>query len=155
MADPMRQPTSIDWVLATDAGGAVWVGQPSPHYDPYEGAYLHSMPGARGFEVSLGSFTTTGDATDADEAKRCAEAAFRALIDLNNRLSAPRVDLSVLSAREREIAETLRTGRRPHEIAAVLRISHHTVRTHLKQVYRKLGIRSQVALVAAMGGHRG
>lgn len=54
--------------------------------------------------------------------------------------------LAVLSPREREVAVLVADDRSDAEIAALLRISPHTVGQHLKSVYRKLGVRSRVGL---------
>lgn len=55
-----------------------------------------------------------------------------------------------LSAREKEIVEALGTGRRVKDIAQDLVISTHTVRNHLKAIYRKLNVRSQFELISLM-----
>ena len=55
--------------------------------------------------------------------------------------------LSRLSARERQIVELLLASRRVPGIATTLGISPHTVRNHLKAVFRKLGVHSQEALL--------
>lgn len=55
-----------------------------------------------------------------------------------------------LSVREREIVEKLATGRRVKDIAGELFISTHTVRNHLKAIYRKLNVRSQLDLLSLM-----
>lgn len=57
-----------------------------------------------------------------------------------------------LSPREREIVEHLSHGRRVLEIAAALEISPNTVRNHLKSVFRKLGVSSQVQLLSLLAG---
>jgi DNA-binding NarL/FixJ family response regulator len=66
--------------------------------------------------------------------------------------------LGHLSARERQIVELLLASRRVPGIASALGISPHTVRNHLKAVFRKLGVHSQEALLerlreAAVEGH--
>ena len=58
-----------------------------------------------------------------------------------------------LSSREREIVEALGTGRRVKDIAQDLVISTHTVRNHLKAIYRKLNVRSQFELISLMARH--
>jgi DNA-binding NarL/FixJ family response regulator len=55
--------------------------------------------------------------------------------------------LAQLSSRERQIVELLLASRRVPGIAATLGISPHTVRNHLKAVFRKLGVHSQEALL--------
>lgn len=55
--------------------------------------------------------------------------------------------LGHLSARERQIVELLLASRRVPGIAGTLGISPHTVRNHLKAVFRKLGVHSQEALL--------
>ncbi len=60
-----------------------------------------------------------------------------------------------LSAREREIVEHLSGGRRVPEIATTLGISPNTVRNHLKSVFRKLGVSSQVELLSLLAGGSG
>lgn len=58
-----------------------------------------------------------------------------------------------LSARENEIVQALAAGRRVKEIAQDLVISTHTVRNHLKAIYRKLNVRSQFELISLMARH--
>ena len=64
------------------------------------------------------------------------------------------VDLSGVSQRELEVVGALKRGLRLSQIARSLGISAHTARNHLKRVYRKLGVHSQVELlsVLASGG---
>ena len=54
---------------------------------------------------------------------------------------------STLTSREREIVEHLCAGQRVGSMAKSLYISEHTVRNHLKHVFRKLGVSSQSELV--------
>lgn len=63
-----------------------------------------------------------------------------------------RLSLADLSAREREIALLLIDGGCAKTISRTLAISPGTVRNHIKTVYRKLGIHSQVELMAAARG---
>ena len=62
---------------------------------------------------------------------------------------------SALSKREREIVRLVALGGTGREIADELQISHHTVRTHLRNSMRRVGARSRAHLVAkALGeGH--
>ncbi|MGE3276932.1 MAG: DNA-binding response regulator [Vicinamibacterales bacterium] len=52
-----------------------------------------------------------------------------------------------LSTREREVLGLLLANRRVPHIADRLFISQHTVRTHLKAIFRKLGVHSQAELI--------
>jgi DNA-binding CsgD family transcriptional regulator len=57
---------------------------------------------------------------------------------------------SQLSRRESEIAQHLIDGGNAKTISRGLAISPGTVRNHIKQIYRKLGVHSQVELLAAI-----
>ncbi len=54
----------------------------------------------------------------------------------------------VLSNRQREIVRLVALGGTASEIADELQISHHTVRTHLRNSMRRVGARSRAHLVA-------
>lgn len=62
----------------------------------------------------------------------------------------PKEHADRLSLRERQIVEALASGRRVKDIAQDLVISTHTVRNHLKAIYRKLNVRSQFELLSLM-----
>lgn len=62
------------------------------------------------------------------------------------------LSLADLSGRERQIALLLIDGGCAKTISRSLSISPGTVRNHIKSVYRKLGIHSQVELMAAARG---
>ncbi len=53
-----------------------------------------------------------------------------------------------LSRREREILLAVVEGKKPAEIARLFFISVHTARNHIKSLYRKLEVHSQVELIA-------
>ncbi|PKA40922.1 helix-turn-helix transcriptional regulator [Rhizobium sullae] len=63
--------------------------------------------------------------------------------ELNDRLSAK----EQLTAAELRIASSIAAGLSPREAARLHGISYETARTHLKNIYSKLGVNSQVALV--------
>jgi DNA-binding NarL/FixJ family response regulator len=67
----------------------------------------------------------------------------------------PRPRSRELTAREAEIVGLVARGATAHEIAEELHISHHTVRSHIRNAMDKLGARSLAHLVAkALGeGH--
>ncbi|HEX7479256.1 MAG TPA: response regulator [Polyangiales bacterium] len=64
---------------------------------------------------------------------------------IRTRLLGP--EFAVLSPREREVLALIAQGARTYDAAESLGISICTVRNHLKSVYRKVGVSSQVALV--------
>jgi DNA-binding NarL/FixJ family response regulator len=59
---------------------------------------------------------------------------------------------STLSQREKQIVAALAAGKDPKTIAQSLEISVHTVRSHLKTIYRKVGVRTQLELVTRVLG---
>jgi DNA-binding NarL/FixJ family response regulator len=61
------------------------------------------------------------------------------------------IDLKVLSPRQREIARLVSRGLRVPHVAGRLSLSPHTVRNHLKAIFRKLDVHSQAELVARFG----
>ena len=70
----------------------------------------------------------------------------------NGRTESPETPLEFdgidrLSPREMEVVRLLLQGHRVVSIASELGVSEHTVRNHLKSIFRKLGIHSQADLV--------
>jgi DNA-binding NarL/FixJ family response regulator len=57
----------------------------------------------------------------------------------------------LLTAREADVLEHLREGRSNAEIAIALHVSVETVRTHRRNIYRKLGVRTRRELAALVG----
>jgi DNA-binding NarL/FixJ family response regulator len=57
-----------------------------------------------------------------------------------------------LSERESEVLALITQGLRNHEIAESLYLSVDTVKSHVKAVYRKLGVRNRAAAVSAAFG---
>ena len=55
---------------------------------------------------------------------------------------------SELTARERDVLEALAEGRATEEIAKILCVSPHTIRSRVKTVLRKLGARNREHAVA-------
>jgi len=62
--------------------------------------------------------------------------------------AAPAEGPESLTPREREIVRLMALGQNGPEIAAELRVSYHTVRTHARNAMSKLGARSHAQLVA-------
>jgi DNA-binding CsgD family transcriptional regulator len=59
-----------------------------------------------------------------------------------------------LGRREREVADALRAGLAPRQIAEQLGISIETVRKHRTNIYRKLKITGIAQLIGTLGPHR-
>jgi DNA-binding CsgD family transcriptional regulator len=54
--------------------------------------------------------------------------------------------------REHEILRLIAADQSDKEVARALRMSHHTLRTHLSRLYRRHGVHSRAAAVAAWLG---
>ena len=67
--------------------------------------------------------------------------------------SPPADGLAVLTAREREVLESLATGSLYKEIAKRLGMSFDTVRTHLRKIYEKLHVHSRTEAVVKYLGN--
>jgi len=58
--------------------------------------------------------------------------------------------VEALTASERRVAELAAEGLTNREVAQALYLSENTIQTHLKSVFRKLGIRSRSQLTRAL-----
>ncbi|MBI5222788.1 helix-turn-helix transcriptional regulator [Candidatus Micrarchaeota archaeon] len=70
-----------------------------------------------------------------------------AIIEDNEIISEGRPIDSMLTRREKEILNGIAAGKTNEDIAEMLSISRHTVRTHIKNIYEKLHVHSKVAAV--------
>ena len=61
--------------------------------------------------------------------------------------------MAQLSAREQRIVQLLAEHYRPRSVAVELNISYHTVRNHLRRIFRKLNVSSQSELLRALAEH--
>jgi DNA-binding NarL/FixJ family response regulator len=69
------------------------------------------------------------------------------LDDFRSKLKA-RGGLETLTTREIEVVELFTQGFRTKAIAATLRISDYTVKAHMKNIYKKLGVQGRAAALA-------
>lgn len=65
----------------------------------------------------------------------------------------PEAELTLLSPRERDIARLLALGNTVSGMASSLELSPNTVRNHVKSIFGKLKVHSQVALVSRLSGY--
>jgi DNA-binding NarL/FixJ family response regulator len=66
-------------------------------------------------------------------------------------LELPKAIAELLSPREQQVLRAFRTTPRPAEVADSLHISPHTVKNHMKAIFRKLAVNSQAELLARLG----
>lgn len=64
----------------------------------------------------------------------------------------PEAALSALSPREREITRLIARGNAVGDVAAQLKLSPNTVRNHVKSIFSKLRVHSQLELVSKLTG---
>lgn len=83
-----------------------------------------------------------------DEWERFIDEASARLAALRNRLPENVKRLDELSEREREVCDQLLKGHSATEVGETLHISPHTVRNHMKAIFRKLGVSSQLELIS-------
>ncbi len=62
--------------------------------------------------------------------------------------------LTVLSPKEKEVAELICLGYTNRDIAKVMFISEHTVKDHTKKIYPKMGVHSRFELATLVSKHR-
>lgn len=66
----------------------------------------------------------------------------------------PKTDLSILTSRERLVAEAIAGGKSNKEAARDLAITERTVKAHLGAVFTKLGVRDRLQLVLLLSGKK-
>lgn len=79
-------------------------------------------------------------------------AATREVLQRSPNAPLPKVDLSVLSDREAQVARAVADGKSNKEVAAQLHISERTVKAHMGAIFDKLGVRDRVQLVLHLQG---
>ena len=72
---------------------------------------------------------------------------FKASVEKTAPVALDHEDLEWLSTRETEVLSLLMSGKRVPSIAEQLHISPHTVRNHLKSMFRKLEVKTQAELI--------
>lgn len=77
-------------------------------------------------------------------------AATRELLQHSPSAPSNKIDLSVLSDREAQVAKVVTEGKSNKEVAEQLHISERTVKAHLGAIFEKLGVRDRVQLVLRM-----
>jgi ATP/maltotriose-dependent transcriptional regulator MalT len=103
-------------------------------------------------EAAVAALLEAHSALDSLGAARRRDEAVRELRRLGHRVLRPArtTDGDPLTAREREIAELVASGRTNREIAEELVLSPRTIEAHLRSIYTKLEVRSRVELTRAI-----
>ncbi|MFI4990568.1 MAG: response regulator transcription factor [Solirubrobacterales bacterium] len=96
----------------------------------------------------ISCLSTDSSATDLCAAVRLAADGQALLAADVARQSAGVANYALLTPREREVLSCLFRGRRPAQIASELHIAPSTTQTHVKRIYRKLGVNSRAQLLA-------
>ncbi len=112
------------------------------------GASLRRRRHRRDARVLLRSALTAFEDLGAERRAEQAAAELAATGETAQRRGASR--LTVLTARERQIAELLAEGQTTRQVATVLFLSPKTVEYHLRHVYTKLGVRTRTDLSRAL-----
>jgi DNA-binding NarL/FixJ family response regulator len=110
----------------------------------------HAAGGDR--EAAVSALMTAQSAFAGFGAERRRNEAVRELRQLGHRVQRPAgaTEGDPLTAREREIAELVASGRTNREIAEQLVLSPRTIEAHLRSIYGKLEVRSRVELTRAI-----
>jgi DNA-binding NarL/FixJ family response regulator len=110
----------------------------------------HAAAGDR--EAAVSALRTAQSAFAGFAAERRRNDAVRELRQLGHRVQRPAsaTEGDPLTAREREIAELVASGRTNREIAEQLVLSPRTIEAHLRSIYGKLEVRSRVELTRAI-----
>ncbi|WP_205699558.1 response regulator transcription factor [Conexibacter sp. SYSU D00693] len=108
--------------------------------------------------LALGASACLGKAVQARDIRNAIHLASRGLQVVpqgasNGGAPATQAGPELLTPREADVLQLLRQGRSNAEIAQALTVSVETVRTHRRNIYRKLGVRTRREL-AALGQHR-
>ena len=74
------------------------------------------------------------------------------LVDSSSTEETPTNPLAVLSSREREIADFLARGATNRKIAGTLHISERTVKNHVANIFKKVGVKSRVQAALLVRG---
>jgi PAS domain S-box-containing protein len=121
-------------------------------------ACLSTFPDAAGFAFLVTPVSDT--AGSADLAQELQERLVRIAFEVQAARALPQTadlptvselpGLETLTTREVQILTELRAGRRGSDIARSLNLAQSTVRNHLASVYRKVGVDSQVGLLAVL-----
>ncbi len=110
-------------------------------YDRIYGAILAGAVGYLGKAYMTGALATSIREVHAGGSPMSSQIA-RKVIQAFHNIVKPQMPIGKLSDREQQILHILVTGRSYKEIASMLFISVETVRTHVRNIYRKLQIHS-------------
>ncbi len=100
--------------------------------------------------LALGATACLSKSSEARDVLHAIHLASRGLhvLPASEPADAPAPGPDILTQREAEVMELLRSGRSNAEIAQALHVSVETVRTHARRIYRKLGVKTRRELRA-------
>jgi DNA-binding CsgD family transcriptional regulator len=134
----LAQPRRARWAEAS----TLWCSHPDRPHLPFDRELLLPLPGPLGHSRRVRFVRERGrdfDATDRTLAAlvRPHLVAHLHTLDLASRGTPP------LTTRQRQLLELVADGLSNVQVARMLGISAHTVRTHLQQIYNRLGVASR------------
>lgn len=149
---PRRDPLTLEC-----CDGSTWApGAAGPPLPPLHGLSVHGHAESSSPLVSMCWFAGTQPARDRPLGvlRMLAPHLHLALARLRRRSlqTAQRQASHGLSMRQLQVLERLRLGKTNAEIALILATSEANVKYHLREIYRKLGVRNRTHAVSAAGG---
>jgi DNA-binding CsgD family transcriptional regulator len=162
---------ALDAVVATDARQPIGTTAPPPYVPPDQQREYWRLLGETGYVLETGAWASASlEVVSRDRRRTAVELTifpfpvadtqplavwlFRSApahgADLRLESSpapARAQELAVLTPREQEVLDQLLAGRRVASMARALFVSEHTVRNHLKSIFRKLHAHSQAELI--------
>ena len=78
----------------------------------------------------------------------------QAVVAVQSKAHDPAFSDGMLTARERQVVDGVRSGHGNKQIAAALELSEYTIENHLKRIYRKFRVHSRTSLLAILDSPR-
>lgn len=124
-------------------------------YEDYERIYAAILAGAVGYLSKLyaaGALCVAVRQTAAGESPMSGTIA-RKVLRAFHTVVKPNLEIGVLTAREQQVLHVLTSGRSYQEIADSMNVSIDTVRSHIRNIYKKLHVTSRSEIGKALRHH--